>query len=281
MQKPSDERLIAYLDGALAESEGAEIAAWLEHDPVLRERAARLTESAALLRSAFDEVLREPLPERLVAAAHGGATHGATGAANGAVVNLAVARDARAAQQRRGKRPWWMGMAAAASLFGLMVGGGLGYVAANGPAQIAHNIPEANPEAAIDAYFPDNLAGYYKRYVNVAPDDSPPFDKLPPNFSLPNLKPWGLEFQGARFLMVEGQPAMALLYTTNDKALGPIMVVQANTSRPDNQGGPEKRGDINVWRWIHHGHAYWIAGTANSNYLWNIHNDLSYQFDGI
>ena len=71
MQKPSDETLCAYLDGELDESERAEIAALLERDSDLRLAAQRLSESAALLRAAFDEVLREPLPERLIAAARG------------------------------------------------------------------------------------------------------------------------------------------------------------------------------------------------------------------
>jgi len=265
MQRPSDERLIAYLDGELAESERAEIALWLERDVALRERAARLTESAALLRSAFDDVLHEALPERLVDAAHG--------AGGGAVVDLSVAREARLARRMGGRR-WWVGMATAASLFGL-----LGYFTGSSePGPFNGHLPA---EAAADVYFPDNLAGYYKRYVNVAPEDAVAFDKLPQNFSVPNLKPWGLEFQGARFLMVEGQPATALLYGTSDKTLGPVIVVVANTGKSDSQGGPATRDDINVWRWVHHGHAYAVAGTANTNYLWNLHNDLAYQFDGI
>jgi anti-sigma factor RsiW len=267
-QRPSDERLIAYLDGELAESERAEVALWLERDVALRERAARLTESAALLRSAFDDVLHEALPERLVDAAHG--------AAGSAVVDLAAARDARAARRSGGGRRWWVGMAAAASLFGLMVGAGATWIwSQQGEPTFGGN------ELAADMYFPDNLAGYYKRYVNVAPEDAVAFDKLPQNFSVPNLKPCGLEFQGARFLMVEGQPATALLYGTSDKTLGPVIVVVANTGKSDSQGGPATRGDINVWRWVHHGHAYAVAGTANTNYLWNLHNDLAYQFDGI
>jgi anti-sigma factor RsiW len=269
MQRPSDERLIAYLDGELAEGERAEIAAWLESDAALRDRAARLTESAALLRSAFDDVLHEALPERLVDAAHG-----ATG---GEVIDLAAARDARQARLG-GARRWWIGSAAAAAVC-LAVGASLGYFAGGSTQAVVDS--GLDPEQAADAYFPDNLAGYYKRYVNVAPEDQLPFDKLPQNFQPPNLKPWGLDFQGSRFLMVEGQQATALLYGTSDKTLGPIIVVVANTSKPDSQGGPATRGDINVWRWVHHGHAYAVAGTVNTNYLWNLHNDLSYQFDGI
>lgn len=270
MPKPSDDRLIAYLDGELAESERAEIAHWLEREPELRDRAAQLGEGAALLRAAFDEVLREPLPERLVAAARG---------ESGAVVDLAAARHRRW-KRALGDRRWWVGAAAAASLaafaVGFGIGGGdvgldVGPVAGNG---------KPGAELVSDT-FPDNIAGYYKRYVNIGPNGGTPFDKLPQNFRLPNLKPWGLEFEGARFMMAEGQPAMALVYTTDNKALGPVIVVVASTSKPDKTADFDHRGDINVLRWRHHGHAYAIAGTASINYLWNIHNDLAYQFDTI
>ena len=69
MPRPSDERLIAYLDGELGENERAEIAHRLEQDAELRERAAQFSESGALVRAAFDETLHEPVPERLLAAA--------------------------------------------------------------------------------------------------------------------------------------------------------------------------------------------------------------------
>ena len=108
MQRPSDERLIAYLDGELDESERSAIAVWLDRDAELRAHAARLGESAALLRAAFDETLREPLPERLVAAAHG---------ETGKIVDLAEARDKRSARVSSDRRRW-VGLAAAATVAG-------------------------------------------------------------------------------------------------------------------------------------------------------------------
>ncbi len=270
MSKLTDDRLIAYLDGELEESERAGIADRLERDAELRERAAALTESAAALRAAFDEVLREPLPERLIAAARD---------VPPVVVELSAARPPRW-RRMLGNHRWWVGAAAAASLaafvVGLSVGGG--EVALPGAPQRASVAPGAE---LVSDTFPDNLAGYYKRYVNVNPGEPASFDKLPQNFHLPNLKPWGLDFQGARFLMAEGQPAMALVYTTSNKSLGPVIVVVANSGKPDGTVRFARSGDINVLRWRHHGHAYALAGTANANYLWNIHNDLAYQFDGI
>ena len=59
--------------------------------------------------------------------------------------------------------------------------------------------------------------------------------QLPSDFHLPDLKPWGLSFQGARFLVVEGQPATQLFYTTDNQALGPLTVVVASSSKPDSR----------------------------------------------
>ena len=71
MQKRSDDRLIAYLDGEVDASERRGIEAWLDSDPAARDRLAALAQSAALVRSAFDEFMHEPLPDRLIAAATG------------------------------------------------------------------------------------------------------------------------------------------------------------------------------------------------------------------
>jgi anti-sigma factor RsiW len=265
MQRASEERLIAYLDGELAESERAEIALWLERDPALREHAAQLSESAALLRTAFDEVLREPLPERLVAAARGETAH---------VVDLAMARASRWKRIASDRR-WWIGLPVAASLVGLIVG-----------TQLAGLWPDATSSDQLRVQTIDNLAGYHRLYITARPDDSARFDvpagqKLPPDFRLPNLKPWGLDFQGARYLFIEGRPAIQLFYSTDNKALGPLTVVIASTTKPDLTADFEHRDDVNVVRWRYHGHAYALVGTANYGYLWNIHNDIAYQLDSI
>jgi anti-sigma factor RsiW len=277
MSKPSDERLIAYLDGELGEDERAEIAHLLEQDAELRERAAQFSESAALLRAAFDETLHEPVPERLLAAARGEA-------AAAAVVEIAAARQRRW-RRVMGDRRWWAGMAAAASLGGLLIGGGLGYFAGSDPQLHGGVQPVANTEPP-PGTFVETIAGYHKLYVNAGPDDSARFDvpagqKLPQDFHVPNLKPWGLTFQGVRFLFVAGQPATQFFYTTDNKALGPITLVIAKTKDADLTAQNDKSGDITVLRWRHSGHAYALAGSADLGYLWNLHNDIAYQLDAI
>jgi len=275
MQKPSDDLLVAFLDGELEESVRAEVEAWLDADATLRARAAELSESAHLLRAAFDPVLHEPIPERLLDAARGKTAP--------SVVDLAAER-----RKRSAVRPW-MQWAAAAGVAGLLIGGGLGYYAAGpGPAgQQTANLQATN--------WIDNIAGYHKLFVSAGPDDLALVDvpakdgdaahktaqKLPSDFRLPNLQPWGLQFQGARYLFIEGQPGTQLFYTTDNKELGPLTVVVANTTRPDLAPSFNRRGNLNILDWRHHGHAYALVGGADIHYLWNIYNDIAYQLDAI
>lgn len=285
MQRPSDEILIAFLDGELAESERARIAQALAEDEVLRDHAARLTEGAGLIRSAFDEVLREPVPERLIDAAR-------------SPESVTQLRRIMALLQRWraeiGERPWWIAVPVAASFLGLVVGGGFGYFA--GSQQGAtFAAQQAALTSASGANWLDSIAGYHKLFVNAGPDDRQLMDvpadgkddairkasQLPADFRLPDLKPWGLAFQGARFLMVDGQPATQLFYTTDNDKLGPVTLVVGNSLKPDLAPTFDRRDDVNLLYWRHHGHFYAVVGAASIGYLWNIHNDIAWQLDAI
>jgi len=286
MSRVSDEQLIAYLDGELDVAATAAVAETIAQDPELVRRAAALRESAALLRQAFDDVLHEPVPEHLLRAARGqgGDRSHAT------VVRLPERR------AKRGPGDWqrWISMPVAASIMSLIVGGGLGYLAATAP-QFGFGRQPPNLSLA-NANWLDNIAGYHRMFVNAGPNDAGLVDipanpqsagarnlqqQLPTDFKPPDLKPWGLVFQGARLLFIEGRPATQLFYTTDNQALGPITVVEASTSSPDIQPTFDRRGDLNVLYWRHQGHIYAVMGTANIGYLWNIHNDLAWQLDAI
>jgi len=282
MLQPSDEKLIAYLDGELDGIERDAVANALENDAALRERATALTESAAMLRAAFDEVLREDVPDRLLDAAHG--KGGAT------IIDFVAARTRKlglpAWPRQLGDRRWWLGGAVAASLLCLMIGAGGGYFAATNPA----NTNSGGTSVANN--WLDNVAGYHRLLINAGSAeeglvDVPPngdngrknVQKLPADFRLPNLKPWGLEFQGARYLVIEGRPATQLFYTTADKRLGPLTIVVGTSNKPDLQPGFDHRDDMNFVYWRHNGHAFALVGTAEMGYLWNLAKDISWQLD--
>jgi anti-sigma factor RsiW len=285
MQKPSDELLIAYLDGELDTETSNEVAAAIAGDPALAREAQMLAETSAALRVAFDDVLHEPVPERLLAAARGEL-------GKDKVVRFPDPHKRAAGRAAVGWRRW-TALPIAASVASLIIGGGIGYLGAM-QSPVGPNVQPQEQIAAASSNWLDNVAGYHKMLVNAGSNDAALVDipadpqsngghklALPQDFNLPNLKPWGLAYQGGRVLFVEGRPATQLFYTTDNKALGPVTVVVANTSLADKAPTPEQRGDVNMLWWRHHGHEYAVVGTTNLNYLWNIHNDLAWQLDGI
>jgi hypothetical protein len=66
-----DEVLMAYVDGELPAEERARIEAAMQSDADVARRVAQQKKLRTDLRAAFDGVLREPVPERLLAAARG------------------------------------------------------------------------------------------------------------------------------------------------------------------------------------------------------------------
>jgi hypothetical protein len=65
----SDETLMAYLDNELSPEERARVAAIVASDPDAKARLARQERLHAVLSAAFNPVMEQPVPERLVAAA--------------------------------------------------------------------------------------------------------------------------------------------------------------------------------------------------------------------
>src|SRR5262249_30094306 len=151
----------------------------------------------------------------------------------------------------------WAAVPMAASVACLVIGGGFGYlIGLQSPTAPTVSPPET---VAASSNWLDHVAGYPKMLVTaganaVALVDLPADPQstsghklaLPQDFHLPDLKPWGLAYKGGRVLFIEGRPATQLFYTTDNKALGPVTVVVANTSLPDKAPTPEQRGDINV-----------------------------------
>ena len=291
MQKHSDEALVAYLDGELDSSEQQEVEAAIEANPGLRDRLAVLAVSADLVRSAYADIVNEPIPERLIAAARGEST--------------AATEQQREAQILFFKRPqrvlapafaarWQIGMAAAAALFGLIVGGAGTYVGMNALTG-GRSAAERQLAAATASNWLDNAAGAYKLIVNAGdqiPMDVPASNDpkealqkisqdLPQQVRLPNLQPWGLSFRGARLLVVEGRPGVQLVYNTDNKAIGALTLVIGQTKQPDVAPTVDRRQDVNLLYWRHQGRAYALVGQTDIGYLWGIANDVAWQLNAI
>ena len=288
MQKHSDEALVAYLDGELDSAERRHVEAWLEAEPAARERLAALAQSADVLRSAYADIVNEPIPERLIAAARGETAPASPPQQAEILVLQRPGRVAAAAPQRR----WQIGLAAAAGLFGLIFGSASSYLALGmfNPA----SPPTTAATTANNAWL-DSAAAYYKLTVSAGdsmlldvPASSDPREalqkisqSLPQQVRLPDLKPWGLNFRGARLVVVEGRPAAQLVYVTDNKAIGPLTLVIGTSKQPDTPTTFDHRQDVNLLYWRHRGHAYALVGRADIGYLWGIANDVAWQLDAI
>jgi anti-sigma factor RsiW len=289
MQRPSDDHLVAYLDGELETARRHEVEAWLDTDPAAHQRLVELTKSAHLVRLAFDEVLREPIPDRLIVAARGSAAP-----PTAAAQILPMRR--RLTGERTAPRRWWFGLPVAASLLGLLVGGGGAYFGIGKLLSVGVGGKQQGLEAAAanNAWL-DNAAGYFKLFVSAG--DNPPVDipatgdprealqkisqSLPHEVRLPDLKPWGLDFRGARLVVEEGRPAAELVYTTGNKAIGPLTLIIGSSKQPDISPTFDHRQDVNLLYWRHQGRAYALVGQADIGYLWGIANDVAWQLDAI
>jgi hypothetical protein len=106
----SDEMLMAYADGEADDATRTLIEAAMRDDPEIRGRVARHRALRQAVQGAFAEVLEEPVPQRLVAAARG--------APAGNVVDLARAREGAG----KGLRRWQPAAMAASLLLGLALG---------------------------------------------------------------------------------------------------------------------------------------------------------------
>jgi anti-sigma factor RsiW len=292
MPKHSDEALVAYLDGELDDTERRHVEAWLDADPAVRDRLAALAQSADLVRAAYADIIDEPVPERLIAAAT--CTAETAPAAPPEAEILVLKRDSRAAAALPHRR-WSLGLAAAAGLFGVVFGGAGTYF---GIGLINPISPAAERQFAATAannVWLDNAAGYYKLTVNAGDamlidvpagdDTSQALQKisqnLPQQVRLPDLKPWGLNFRGARLVVVEGRPAAQLVYGTDNKAIGPLTLVIGASKQPDIPPTFDRRQDVNLLYWRHQGRAYALVGQTDIGYLWGIANDVAWQLDAI
>jgi anti-sigma factor RsiW len=289
MQRPSDDHLVAYVDGELEAARRYEVEAWLDADPAARQRLVELARSVHLVRLAFDEVLREPIPDRLIVAARGGAAQ-----PTAAAQILPMRRGLTG--ERTAPRRWWFGLPVAACLLGLLVGGGAAYFGIGRLLSegVGGKQPVLEAAAANNAWL-DNAAGYFKLFVSAG--DNLPVDipatgdprealqkisqSLPHEVRLPDLKPWGLDFRGARLVVEEGRPAAELVYTTGNKAIGPLTLIIGSSKQPDISPTFDHRQDVNLLYWRHQGRAYALVGQADIGYLWGIANDVAWQLDAI
>ena len=109
----SDEQVMAYVDGELDAQTRNEVERAMESDPEVARRVARQRALRNKLRAAFDNVLNEPVPDRLVSAARNAPAASASEHRN--VADLEEVRDRKAGVGQAARRwswPEWSAIAA-------------------------------------------------------------------------------------------------------------------------------------------------------------------------
>jgi anti-sigma factor RsiW len=231
---PLEVRLSAYIDNQVSESDKRDIEAQLATDPHARELLDLLTAGSDFGNQAFAEMLKEPVPLKLVRTIKGSVT--SSGGAVPKAANNNVASFFRFIPQ-----------AIAASVVLLLAGGYSGYfIGMKNAAQIPTEISEtsgfetaaggagktrelklsfdAPAIASLPAIAVTSVADIHDVYskettrlAEVPASDSATLkswlaSSIGVSFNIPDLSAEGLNFQGGRLVAVDGNPAGALFY---------------------------------------------------------------------
>ncbi len=106
----SDETLMAFADGELDEAEAAAVAAAIEGDPMLAERAGAFRMTRRSLRAAFGDIVREPVPTELTAFVMAGGVGRTSSAARPPLARRLMPIAAALACFVAGGAGYWLGM---------------------------------------------------------------------------------------------------------------------------------------------------------------------------
>jgi len=250
-----DALLAAYVDGELCSEQLEEVEQFLGMNEEARRKVTRFREMTALLRTTCAEQRFLPPPPAFMA--------------------LAAPRkptQAKSQWLRHTLAKPWMRMALAASLLLLAFTGGL-YMPNGKPGQ-----PPSLTDARTEML--NEIAEYHIVYaretehlVEVPAERKSHIEewlgaRLKREIDIPDLMRQGLEFAGARMLVLEGNPVAQLIYTRESGApIGLCITFGEMDYRPF---AVEKHHGINVGHWTENGYTYVIVGAMPKDGIWHI-----------
>ncbi|PXW95488.1 anti-sigma factor RsiW [Sphaerotilus hippei] len=300
------DELHAYADGRLDAARRIAVQAWLAAHPESARQVQDWQAQNQALHQAFDAVLNEPLPLRLIEAARGRSPAqaapdpapasasvrpvGAGGvlaagrarvrASLGAVLRGVRAHAAGPAEhgaaggRAGGGRPVGAAWVVAALLLGLLGGGSGGYLAgrAGAPAALAgRNGPSLPRDAALAhaVYTPEQ-----RHPVEVDGRQAEHLvawlsRRLGTRLAAPQLAPLGYELLGGRLLAAGNGPVAQFMYQDAGGARLTLYVRQA----PAGEAGPAaafqhaREGDVDVFYWVEAGFGYALSGRVDRSRL--------------
>jgi anti-sigma factor RsiW len=254
-----DTMLMAYVDGELDPAGVAEVEAAMAADLAVARRVRQLRDATTALRAAFNEPMREPVPERLLAPL-------------GAL----------------GPQRWGAGLfgryAAMAAILAIAVLGGVALFANSG-VELPYRLVAQQQDTWLNS-----ITNYHQAYVrSAASEDRSLVDvggedlgyledwfgkRLKRSVRLPQLEPKGFRLQGGRLTFVESRQAAQFFYKAVDGP-GVISLTIAQTKRRDAEWTRTQRAGLNVIYWRRNGYAYVFAGAVDYQALHGVASMLT------
>ena len=259
MTELSDELLVAYIDGQLAQDQSAAIERVLKYDEVAAERVAALRSAYERLEAAFDSLLDDehaklvPEPER----------RQTEPAPTEAPSVLAAVSDRKT-----------IGLVAGAALGIFLVGGVSGY-ALNGGGDAdqreAAALESPAPDWRRDAAGAQALVGRDALEVGLENQGNPELvgfqlaNTIGQGAAIPDLESGGLSFKRAQILQHAGQPIAQMLYLPKE---GPPVALFAKKAQAEGGGTiSQKYDEVQVVGWTQKGIDYALMAPASESRL--------------
>ncbi len=244
-------RLSAYLDGELSSADAEAVEILVEKDPEIAAELEALQAADAAIFSAFDDLLKEPVPIHLAQ-----------------VIQSTPSEPSipSAANTPSAPRGWGFGTIAA-SLALLIVGGSIGGYA-------GYTFAPAEVQVAQRGWLAD-VADYHRFYAKetrhlaevppteVAHIENWMGDRTGVPFTTPDLTDQGLEFAGGRLLVAAGKPVAQLLYTSDDGTVFALCFL-ASEQGPSDGFADRSFDDVDMVAWRTENAAYVVAGPEGS-----------------
>jgi anti-sigma factor RsiW len=255
-----DSTLVAYVDGELDAAAMHSVARALERDPVAQEKVRLLRQSASLISAVFRDPAYKAVPPGLAA-------------------EVMAPRGAWKTRARgwRLALPVAASIAAAAILYG-------GYSVGFSQRQQTLNFSER---------LLDEVADYHVIYARedehqvevpaqrLAHIEAWLGARLHRRIQVPDLTKDGLTFEGARLLVVDGEPVAQLVYRPANQPQHPLALCISFGAPGEEAINTDSRNGVNLALWRRNGYTYVLVGWADRPFLIRLANKLAPQLDAI
>lgn len=260
MARLDDSTLVAYVDGELDATQMHGVAQALERDPVAQEKVRLLRLSASLVSAVFRDPTYQAVPPTLTA-------------------SIMAPRDAWKTHLRR----WRVALPVAASITAaaLLYGG------------YSIGLLQGQQTTDFSERLMDEVADYHVVYAREdehqvevpakrqAEIEAWLGERLHRSITVPDLSKDGLSFEGARLLVVDGEPVAQLIYLPPNEPHHPLGLCISFGAPGEEALTSESRNGVNLALWRRKGYTYVLVGWANRTFLTKLAHQIAPALDAI